>query len=277
MPLNSNEAHSDELVYEVKMSSSLTGEDKTSHVALADGRYKDNRIPPSGFQIDQAVERLVEPVWHGGTITDTYFTTAEYAGGYDAVALNEYGITIPGADSIEVTLYYQTTSREYIEFLRNEINGTGPTTLTGNGVAGDPAYIIQTDPFFTQLRRWGDTIWQLWQHNRHVAGAAPVAMAQSTWIDPDAITIQASNNDVLLSWPYHPLACTYAIYRATEPYFLLENGTWLTNPLLPAGSSTYIDPDRIGDITSNYFYKMAACLASTNPVGEFDFPIIPAE
>ena len=48
----------------------------------------------------------------------------EYAGGYDEIAL-----TIPvGADVVEVNLYYQTTSREYIEFLRDknlsEITGT---------------------------------------------------------------------------------------------------------------------------------------------------------
>ena len=62
------------------------------------------------------------PRWHGAAAPD-YFTAAEYAGGYDDVAL-----TIPaGADAVEVRLYYQTTSREYIEFLRDEINGNGST------------------------------------------------------------------------------------------------------------------------------------------------------
>ena len=37
----------------------------------------------------------------------------------------------PDADRVEVTLYYQGTSREYIEFLRNEINGTVRTLPDG--------------------------------------------------------------------------------------------------------------------------------------------------
>jgi hypothetical protein len=39
----------------------------------------------------------------------------------------------------------------------------------------DPAYLIQTDPFFDDLKGWGDAIWDLWLHNN---GAAPVIMAQ---------------------------------------------------------------------------------------------------
>jgi hypothetical protein len=160
--------------------SALTGETKTFHFALATGRYKDNRIPPRGFRIAEAADRLSEPVWHGAAAPD-YFTAAEYAGGHDDVS-----ITVPAAaDGIAVTLYYQTTSREYIEFLRDEINGTAstltldPTTGT-NPAGGTETYIIQTDPFFAQLRAWGDTIWQLWQHNMNVPGAAPYPMTQST-------------------------------------------------------------------------------------------------
>jgi hypothetical protein len=114
------------------------------------------------------------PVWHG--VEDpNYFTAEEYAGGYDDVALT----VATGADEVEVELYYQTTSREYIEFLRDEIRGTA-TSLKGNGAGGDPAYIIQTDPFFSALKAWGDVIWQLWDHNKHIAGAAPVAMAEAS-------------------------------------------------------------------------------------------------
>ena len=43
------------------------------------------------------------------------------------------------------------TSREYIEFLRDQIKGVA-TTLPPS------AYVIQTDPFFAQLKAWGDTI-----------------------------------------------------------------------------------------------------------------------
>jgi hypothetical protein len=174
LALGTNEIYVDELVYEMHPQSDLTGELESFHFALATGRYKDNRIPPQGFRIGEAAARLSQPAWHGADAPD-YFTAQEYAGGYDQVTL-----TIPsGADSVEVNLYYQTTSREYIEFLRDEINGTGSTLPDG-------AYIIQSDPFFSQLKAWGDTIWQLWEHNMNVPGAAPFLMTQATVGTPPA-------------------------------------------------------------------------------------------
>ena len=174
-PLAPHESHRDELVYEAKMTSAITGEEKTFHFALATGRYKDNRIPPRGFQYQIAGDRLCDPVWHGTSSTNL-FTPDEYAGGYRDVVL-----ALPaGATQAAVRLYYQTTSREYMEFLRNEINGTNRTTLTGTGAGGDPAYIAQTDPWFSKLRAWGDTMWQLWVNNKDLPGAAPITMAGAT-------------------------------------------------------------------------------------------------
>ncbi len=176
--LTSNEIYVDELVYEMHGSSSLTGEDETFHFVLSDGRYKDNRIPPKGFRIDEADGRLSEPVQHGVPVPD-YFTTEEYAGGYDQVSMRDFDILVTGAVTVEVTLNYQTTSREYIEFLRDEINGSGTLTLPSPGAGGDPAYLIQ-DPsqtFFAGMRVWGDTIWSLWIHNMNAPGAAPINIA----------------------------------------------------------------------------------------------------
>jgi hypothetical protein len=193
--LVANEVHSDELVYEMHPTSDaevpdaqglgLTGEKETFHFALATGRYKDNRIPPKGFRIDEAGGRLSVPVWHG--VEDTnYFTADEYAGGYDDVSLT----IAPGADYVEVNLYYQTTSREYIEFLRDEINGSASTlTLDENGenpAGGTETYIIQSDPFFGQLKGWGNTIWELWTQNKDLPGAAPFLMTQATQGTPSA-------------------------------------------------------------------------------------------
>lgn len=178
-PLGANEEHVDELVYEAKLSSDRTGEDTTFHFALATDRYKDNRIPPRGFRLAEAADRLVQPRWEGAD-QPAYFSATEYAGGFDDVAL-----TVPAnADRVEVALYYQTTSREYIEFLRNEINGTtGLTTLSSPTPSGEPAaYIAQSDPFFNQLRQWGDTIWDLWSHNKDLPGSAPIEMA-SAFVD----------------------------------------------------------------------------------------------
>jgi hypothetical protein len=182
-PLDTNEIYVDELVYEMHPSSAITGEEESFHFVLGTGRYKDNRIPPKGFRVDEAAERISEPVWHGESAPD-YFSAAEYAGGFDDVSLSDYEISVPDASGVEIRLFYQTTSREYIEFLRNEINASGNLTLSGPGAGGDPPYLIQSDPYFDQLRAWGDTIWQLWSHNMTVPGAAPVEMAQSSWEVP---------------------------------------------------------------------------------------------
>jgi hypothetical protein len=191
-PLGPNEDHAGALVYESHPSSSLTGEDHSFHFVLGDGRSKDNRIPPKGFDSDNAAERLSEPVNPETHASDKgYYSAAEYAGGYD-----EQTLLIPaGASRVEVTLYYQGTSREYIEFLRDEINGTG-VTLTSPTPSGEAqAYIVQSDPFFAQLKAWGDTIWDLWRHNHGfptgygaganppVPGIVPFAIAEATWED----------------------------------------------------------------------------------------------
>ena len=218
--LGPNEAYVDELVYEMHPSSSLTGEEAESfHFVLSDGRYKDNRIPPKGFRIEEAADRLSVPVWHGME-DPAYYTADEYAGGYDDVTL-----FIPsGADAVEVNLYYQTTSREYIEFLRDEINGTDYLTLPDPGAGGDPAYIIQTDPFFSGLKAWGDTIWQLWTHNMNVDGAAPFLMTQATVGDPgggcvaptpDLLEAIPGNQQVQLTWTEilgDPIITGYKLY-----------------------------------------------------------------
>jgi hypothetical protein len=201
--LTAGETYDDMLVYEMHPSSTLTGEDETFHFALATNRYKDNRIPPKGFRINEAGDRLSEPRWHGADAPD-YFSEEEYAGGYDAVNL-----TIPsGASEVEVALYYQTTSREYIEFLRDEINGSGELTLTGSGASGDPPYIIQTDPFFGQLKAWGDTIWELWMHNMDIPGAAPVEMAEASVSaepgcdppEPTLLSAESAIQQISLNW-----------------------------------------------------------------------------
>jgi cytochrome c553 len=190
-----NEAYMEELVYEVHPRSGLTGEnEKTFHFVLATGRYKDNRIPPKGFDITNAAARICEPVWHG-TNSINYFTTEEYAGGYDEVHLA--GDSFPsGADRVEVALYYQGTSREYIEFLRDEINGTAHTLSEPTPSEEAQAYIIQTDPsgFFNGLKAWGNTIWDLWYHNHgldgqgaSVPGIVPFEMTKATWGGPPAV------------------------------------------------------------------------------------------
>lgn len=174
--LSAGESYDDALVYEAHPSSAITGEARTFHIALATGFGKDNRIPPRGFRVAEAAARRAEPAWNGA-VAPGYFSATEYAGGFDALALT----LPPGGDRVEVKLYYQTTSREYVEFLRDEINGTGTTALLSPTPSGEPAArIAQTDPFFSKLAAWGDTAYQLWIHVKDVPGAAPIVMAEAT-------------------------------------------------------------------------------------------------
>jgi hypothetical protein len=243
-PLGAEEVHVDELVYEMKPSSTdLTGEDKTFHFALATGRYKDNRIPPRGFRISDAASRISVPVWHGFE-DPNYFSGAEYAGGYDDVSLT----IAAGADSVEVNLYYQTTSREYIEFLRDEINGTGNLTLSSPTPSGETeAYVVQTDPFFSQLRAWGDTIWGLWMHNMNVDGAAPFLMAQAavgapptpcSAPSPTLLSATPGNQQIDLTWSdlsSDPQVTGYTVY-----YDLAGKAQWIADISDPP-LNTYTD------------------------------------
>jgi len=229
-----NAEHEDELVYEMRPAAN--GEE-TFHFVLADSRYKDNRIPPRGFRVSEATARLSEPVWDGAPAPN-YYTSQEYAGGYDAVTVD----LPPGADYVEVNLYYQTTSREYIEFLRDEISNT-PN--------------IQSSGFFDQLRAWGPTIWQLWLHNMNVDGAKPFLMTQGTWgTGPTACSIQAptlstatpSSNQVSLNWSTVSGATGYKVYydQAGKSQLITDTGN----------TTTYTDKNLTNG--SEYCYKVTA-------------------
>jgi hypothetical protein len=115
---------------------------------------------------------------------------------------------VPGAARVDVTLYYQGTSREFVEFLRDEINGTGGT-LTSPTPSGEAvAYIAQSDPFFSKVKAWGNTIWELWRHNHglddngtEVPGVVPVAMTTAS-VTPLPVSIARININKGL--PVHP-------------------------------------------------------------------------
>jgi hypothetical protein len=225
----------DDLVWEAEMSSSLTGEDKSFHFALATGRYKDNRIPPKGFDTANMASRLAQPVW-GGNPMSGYFTPEEYLGGYDEVTVAKPA----GTAYWTATLYYQTTSKEYIEFLRDEINGAGGT-LEGTGAGGDEPYLIQTDSFFTNLKGWGNAIYDLWLHN---GGAAPVMMAQVGYMpappceapvapqNPQSAYAKKRGGSINVTWDTPlgtPLAASYNIYYSVAGKFNLITSTTQTS------------------------------------------------
>lgn len=105
------------------------------HFALVNKVYKDNRIPPRGFVNANFEAVQAQPV--GAAYADgQYWDDTQY--------------TIPaGATSATATLYYQTTSREYVQFLNAE-------NYTNNA---------------------GRAAWNLWQAT---GKSAPVMMDQMT-------------------------------------------------------------------------------------------------
>ena len=242
--LEPNEVYNDELVYEMHPTSiDLTGELESFHFALATGRYKDNRIPPKGFRIAEAAARQSVPAWHG--VEDpNYFTAAEYAGGYDEVS-----VAVPNETaSIDITLYYQTTSREYIEFLRDEIQGytnnLGHETLSSPTPSGEEfAYVAQTDPWFTQLAAWGDTIWDLWLNNMDVTTAAPFTMASANIggtttcnaPTPTLLSATPASSEVTLTWSDEAGATGYNVYYDQAGKSALIADVGLTTSFIDSG------------------------------------------
>jgi hypothetical protein len=79
------------------------------HLALSNRIALDNRIPPRGFTNAAYAEIGAAPVGHAYA-DGQYWDDTEYA--------------VPaGATRVEVRLYYQTTTREYAEFLRTAASG----------------------------------------------------------------------------------------------------------------------------------------------------------
>jgi hypothetical protein len=76
------------------------------HFVLNDTVYSDNRIPPRGFTNSGFETIQSQPVAHAYADSQYWDETMYYLP-YEAT-------------SIEATLYYQTTTKEYVEFLRDE-------------------------------------------------------------------------------------------------------------------------------------------------------------
>jgi hypothetical protein len=76
------------------------------HFVLNNTIFKDNRIPPRGFT-NAAYEQF------GGTPVGHAYDDGQY---WDDTPY----VVPPGAVTAEVTLYYQSTSKEFVEFLRDE-------------------------------------------------------------------------------------------------------------------------------------------------------------
>jgi hypothetical protein len=100
------------------------------HFVLNNKIYLDNRIPPRGFDNAAFEANQVQPV--GATYADGQYW-------------DDTSFPIPaGATRAVVSVYYQTTSKEYIEFLRDEntTNDTGDIAYDEWAAAGRSAPVL---------------------------------------------------------------------------------------------------------------------------------------
>jgi len=147
--------------------------EETFHFALNNYVAADNRIPPYGMRYDEAQKRNTLPVPN-----DQYGNPSEgdVYNYWDQLDLN---LLKPGnAVSAEVTLYYQGTSWEYIQFLNEANNGTDPAQggnafLGAEGVNMLEAWINAEVPVAIEVG--GDR-----------KMVPPVVMATASWGSPPA-------------------------------------------------------------------------------------------
>ncbi|MFZ1947718.1 MAG: T9SS type A sorting domain-containing protein, partial [bacterium] len=100
------------------------------HFVLSDTIYSDNRIPPRGFTNAAFQEIQSPPVDHSYADGQHWDDTPYY---------------LPSvAESVAVSLYYQTTSKEYVEFLRdaNHTNATGQNLYNAWAAQGKAAPVL---------------------------------------------------------------------------------------------------------------------------------------
>jgi len=133
---------------------------ETLHFAINNHVAKDNRIPPYGMSYDVAKKRNALPV------PETQYGNPGPGGTYDYHDV--VGLNPPtGATGADITLYYQGTSWEYVQFLWKGNNGTDPAQ-GGNVFLGEEG-INMLDAWLNAPDANGRTM------------VPPYAMATATW------------------------------------------------------------------------------------------------
>lgn len=135
------------------------------HFVLGNCIAKDNRIPPLGFSPATPADPNGYDLRPVGA---SYPETSPGSGVLVNYALADYSVSLPAGSALPVTvfarLYYQTSSREYIEFLRNF------AVENGFPSENDLCAPARQEPFVVgpQHRSRGEYMYQLW--NGPVAG-----------------------------------------------------------------------------------------------------------
>ncbi len=202
------------------------------HFVLNDTIFKDNRIPPRGFTNAAFRSHNAQPVAHS-------YADGQY---WD---ITTYRLPA-GVANVSATLYYQTASKEYITFLRDENIGNAQ-----------------------DWRRWGDSLYASWSRR---GKSRPVAMNTQTVAVRDSVT--GFGNDAGSLPLSIDLGQNYPnpFNPSTTIPFRLNNATFVTirivdllgrdvatlvNEKLPAGDHTarFVAPELPSGV---YFYTLMA-------------------
>jgi hypothetical protein len=142
------------------------GYHETFHFALNNYVAKDNRIPPYQMSYDEAQKRNslpVPPSQYGGSPGGVYQHWDEFDIGAMANSI--------GAASAYLTLYYQGTSWEYVQFLNNAVSNTA----TGAGAPNSVTAFLADE---------GKNFLDAWLNATNADGKTmvpPHVMATATW------------------------------------------------------------------------------------------------
>lgn len=188
------------------------------HFVLNNKIYEDNRIPPRGFT-NAAFEAF------GGTPVGHVYADGQH--------WDDSDYTIPaGARRAEVRLFYQSTSKEFVEFLRDE-------NMTDDK---------------------GQRMYDLWNDN---GKCPPVLMAQSEWVAPQLEFAGLSGaaagvESAVLSWPAAAGGCppvTYHIYQSTA-----SGGQDFETPVMSTGDlGAVVSPlDPGATVPLSYYFVVRA-------------------
>jgi hypothetical protein len=160
------------------------------HFVLNDTIYSDNRIPPRGFtnaNFDSIQSPPVGYAYNDGQYWDSTIYTFPF---------------VP--DEIEVNLYYQATSKEYVEFLRDENTTTDDGDVMYNLWAANgkcPPELMQSASW-SRVTRWTGTTSIYWHDGGNWDNDIPtslmnVVIPASAAIQP-VITAPASCNNLII-------------------------------------------------------------------------------
>lgn len=184
------------------------------HFVLNNKVFKDNRIPPRGFTNANFAA-------FGGAPVNYSYADGDY---WDDTY---YGIPA-GTAYVECALYYQSTSKEFVEFLRDENNEPSPNK--------------------------GDMIYNLWSEN---GKCPPVLMASSSlYLDLVVHTTVIPGGQVDSPWSE-----TFSAGGGTAPY------TWNMTGAIPSGLILSPDGTLAGTPTAagDYHFTVEVTDSSASP------------